>query len=162
MGEFEKTGVVTLKDLEGRIPPAERLKKGPVAVLECVQEIPCDPCVHACPFKAITMESLISTPRIDFDRCTGCALCLRVCPGLAIFIIDERHAPEGRVWITIPYEFIPIPKAGDDARALNRRGEDIGPAKVVRVVPMRKREKTTLVTFEVDRELAMEARALRF
>lgn len=161
ISDFEKTGVATPKDLKGMIPPPERLRKGPVAIVECPQEIPCDPCVHACPFKVISLKNLISPPRLDFDKCTGCALCVRACPGLAIFIVDKRNAPEGKAWVTIPYEFIPVPKAGDVARALNREGKDVGPAKVVRVVPMKKGEKTTLVTFEVDEKLAMEARALR-
>ena len=37
----------------------------------------------------------------------------------------------------------------------------MGAAKVVRVVRLSKEEKTALVTFEVDKEFAMEARALR-
>jgi Fe-S-cluster-containing hydrogenase component 2 len=161
VSEYEETGVLTPKDLEKITPSRKRFEKGPVAIVECIQEFPCNPCVYACPFKAISMKNLISPPEVDFDKCTGCALCVRVCPGLAIFIIDKRNAPKGKAWVTIPYEFLPVPKAGNVVRALNRAGEDMGPAKVVRVVPMRKGERTALVTLEVDEELAMEARAFR-
>lgn len=159
--EYLETGALTPKDLEKITPSHKRFEKGPVAIVECVQEFPCNPCVHACPFNAISMKNLISPPQIDFDKCTGCALCVRVCPGLAIFIVDEHNAPKGKAWVTIPYEFLPVPKVKSVVRALNREGKDIGPAKVVRVVPLSKEEKTALVTFEVDGGLAMEARALR-
>lgn len=159
--DYEKEGTLTPKDVEKLTPPSGRFRKGPVAIIECIQEFPCNPCVYACPFKAITMETLITPPQIDFERCTGCALCVRVCPGLAIFIVDMRNAPKGKAWITIPYEFLPVLKVGDVVRALNRVGKDIGPAKVIRVVPLSKEERSALVTFEVDEELAMEARALR-
>lgn len=159
--EYEKTGVLTPKDLEGTTPSRQRFEKGPVAIVECVQEFPCDPCVHACPFKAISMKNLINPPELDFEKCTGCALCLMACPGLAIFIVDKRNAPKGKARVTIPYEFLPVPKIGNVVRALDREGKDIGSAKVVRVVPMRKGERTALVTLEVDEGLAMEARALR-
>ena len=37
MHNYEKTGILSLKDL--RIPSKKQLKKG-VAILECIQEIP--------------------------------------------------------------------------------------------------------------------------
>ena len=33
----------------------DRIRKGPVAVIECYEEIPCDPCRTSCPKKAITL-----------------------------------------------------------------------------------------------------------
>ncbi|MFQ6129557.1 MAG: 4Fe-4S binding protein [Candidatus Hadarchaeaceae archaeon] len=159
--DYKKTGVLAPKDLEEIIPPSERFKKGPVAIVECVQEIPCDACVQACPQKFISKKNLVALPKLDFDKCSGCAICVGKCPGLAIFIVDKCKAPKGKAWITIPYEFLPVPKVGDVVRALNREGKDVGSAKVVKVVRLSKEEKTALVTFEVDEELAMEARALR-
>jgi len=159
--DLEKTGVHTLKDLEGMIPPPERFKKGPVAIVECIQEIPCDACVYACARKLISKKTIITPPRLDFEKCTGCGVCVGKCPGLAVFVVDTHKAPEGKAWVTIPYEFLPMPKVGEVVRALNRDGNDVGAAKVVRVVRLSKEEKTALVTFEVDKEFAMEARALR-
>lgn len=158
--EYEKTGVLTPEDVKKITPPSERFKKGPVAVIECVQEIPCDACAEACPRKYIHLENIVAVPKLDFDRCTGCAICVGRCPGLAIFVVDTCKAPEGKAWITIPYEFLPVLRVGSVVRALNREGKDVGPAKVVKVVRP-KGEKTALITFQVDAELAMEARALR-
>jgi len=88
VSDYEKTGMITLKDLEGQIPPPERFKKGPVAIVECTQEIPCDACIPACPRKLLSMKNIISVPSLDFDKCSGCAICVGKCPGLAIFIFD--------------------------------------------------------------------------
>ena len=61
---MEKTGVIyqgfPSKDELAKIPgvPSEnRIKKGPVACIECVQEIPCNPCEEACPYGAISVGS---------------------------------------------------------------------------------------------------------
>ena len=36
------------------VPSEERMRQGRVAVIECVQEIPCNPCSFLCKFNAIT------------------------------------------------------------------------------------------------------------
>ena len=41
-------------------PPEERMAKGRVAVIECVQEIPCNPCENACRLGAITIGEQIT------------------------------------------------------------------------------------------------------
>ena len=67
-----------------------RYAKGPVAVIECVQEIPCNPCEGACKFNAITIgEPITNLPKINETNCTGCGVCVAQCPGLAIFIVDK-------------------------------------------------------------------------
>jgi len=153
MKEYEKTGVIGTEEL--RIPSDEQLRKG-VAITECVQDIPCNPCVDACPVNAISMETINSPPVVDFDRCTGCAQCVAVCPGLAIFVVKKE---EERAMITMPYEFIPLPEKGDRVRALDREGNDVGDAEVVRVV--KKKDSTCLVTVEVKGALAMVVRNIR-
>lgn len=37
------------------VPSEERMRQGRVAVIECVQEIPCNPCSFLCKFNAITI-----------------------------------------------------------------------------------------------------------
>ena len=150
--DYEKTGVLTLKDI--KLPSEEQLKKG-VAIVECVQKIPCDPCVAICPVETITMEDINDIPNVDFSKCTGCARCVDICPGLAIFIVKVI---DNIARITLPYEFLPIPKAGDTVTALNREGKAKGKAKVIRV---NQRGKTSAITIEVKRELAMDVRNIR-
>ena len=44
------TGYLEFEELNEiqKLPSKERYEKGPVAVIECVQEIPCNPCEAAC------------------------------------------------------------------------------------------------------------------
>ena len=53
-------GTATAEDLQLVLPTPERQRRGPVAVIECFQEIPCNPCADACPRGAITMPENIS------------------------------------------------------------------------------------------------------
>ena len=53
--KYEKTGVLSIRNL--RLPTDDQLKKG-VAIIECVQEIPCNPCIAICPVNAISMENI--------------------------------------------------------------------------------------------------------
>jgi Fe-S-cluster-containing hydrogenase component 2 len=149
-GEYRCTGVLSKDDLL-QMPSEAQLERG-VAFIECVQEIPCNPCVDACPVHAISMKDINAQPYVDFDRCTSCMKCVGVCPGLAIFVIKVKGE---KALVTIPYEFLPVPAVGDVVDALDREGAARGPAKVVRVV---KAKKTMLVTVEVDRGLAMDVR----
>ena len=150
--EYEKTGILSLKDL--KLPTDDQFKKG-VAIIECVQEIPCDPCVAICPVSAISMKDINDTPKIDYSKCTGCKRCVGICPGLAIFVIKYK---DDKALITIPYEFLPIPKVEDFVLALDREGKPIGKARIVMV---KKSNKTTVLTIEVEKEVAMEVRNIR-
>ena len=152
---YESTGVITLKDIQ--LPSKERLEKGPVAVIECPQSIPCDPCVEACPFCAISMNDINDLPKIDFEKCTGCGACIGKCPGLAVFVVDMTYS-DNEALIKIPYEFN-IPKIGDTVKALDRKGDVKGDAKVIRVV--KEKDKTAVVSIAVKKNLAMEVRNIR-
>ncbi|PIV69694.1 MAG: hypothetical protein COS08_04155, partial [Euryarchaeota archaeon CG01_land_8_20_14_3_00_38_12] len=60
--------------------------------------------------------------------------------------------------IKIPYEFN-IPKIGDTVKALDRKGDVKGDAKVIRVV--KEKDKTAVVSIAVKKNLAMEVRNIR-
>ena len=149
---YEKNGILTLKDL--KLPTDKQLKKG-VVIIECVQEIPCDPCVAICPVNAISMKDINDIPQVDYNKCTGCKRCVSICPGLAIFVIKVE---DEKALITLPYEFLPIPKVGDNVTALDRKGKPRGTAKIIKVI---RNKKTTVVTIEVDKDLAMEVRNIK-
>jgi Fe-S-cluster-containing hydrogenase component 2 len=150
--KYEKTGVLTYKDIN--LPTDVQLKKG-VAVIECIQEIPCNPCVAICPVNAISMKSINDLPSIDYNNCTGCRRCVGICPGLAIFVVKII---DSKALITLPYEFLPVPKVGDNVTALDREGKSRGPAKIVKV---NKSEKTNVITIEVEKDLANDVRNIR-
>ena len=158
---FEKTGIATEDMVRTKFPPTERINKGPVAVVECYRKIPCNPCQTACPAGAINVgEDINNIPVRDENRCTGCGVCVAKCPGLAIMIVDGSKSSE-TVEFRIPYEFLPLPKAGEKVTALNRAGQPIGEAKVVKVMNPPSFDRTPVVTLEVDRKYLYDFRNFR-
>ncbi len=156
---LEKDGVPTAEDLARVTPSQERLAKGPVAIIECFQPIPCDPCYDWCKRGAIKrFKDPTDLPQIDFERCNGCGLCIIGCPGLAIFVVDGTYSEE-RARVVLPYEFLPLPKEGEVVEALNREGDGVGESEVLKVQPTK--QKTTLISLLVPQKLAMEVRFFR-
>ncbi|MTI81099.1 MAG: 4Fe-4S ferredoxin [Firmicutes bacterium] len=153
-----QTGVPKLEDLAGVMPSEERLAQGPVAMAECFQNIPCDPCYHSCRRQAIQpFADINDRPQINHDNCNGCGICLSRCPGMAIFIIDQTYS-ENESLVKMPYEYLPLPLEKDSVVAVNRAGEAVGEAKVVKVQSNEKLEGTSIVWLAVPNELTMEVR----
>jgi len=131
------------------------LEKGPLAVIECYQRIPCNPCETSCPNKAIFIgEDISEIPKIDYDKCTGCGICMRNCPGLAIFIVNGKENT-----ITLPYEFLPLPKEGEIVKGVDRNGKEVCEAKVVKVLKFP--DKKNLITIKVPKSELMNVRHIK-
>jgi Fe-S-cluster-containing hydrogenase component 2 len=152
MRDYERDGILSVNDLQK--PTKKQLEKG-IAILECVQEIPCNPCVDSCPVHAISMKDINAPPINDFDKCIGCTKCVGVCPGLAIFVVKVK---DDKAWVTLPYEFLPVPMVGEIVKALDRTGTARGKATVKKVT---KQGKTMVITVEVDKSLAMDIRNIK-
>ncbi|OQX82983.1 hypothetical protein B6D60_11285 [candidate division KSB1 bacterium 4484_87] len=156
MSEFLKNGVLTIEDFE--VPPEARRKMGRVIMIECVQKIPCNPCSEVCPQGAITIEGDITNiPRVDFDKCNGCSICIANCPGLAIFAVDESLGDE-IAEVGLPYEFMPLPEKGEHVELINRAGEVVGTGKVKRIMKPKSFDKTAVVYLEVPKKLSLDVR----
>jgi len=156
-----ENGVPTKEDLDKITPAAERFAKGPVAVAECFQEIPCNPCVKACKKGAITMGTDINDlPVIDAGLCNGCGLCISFCPGLAIFVIDKTYSDDLAL-VKLPYEYVPVPQEGQSVTTLGRAGEELGNFEVIKVVSGGKKNKTYTISVAVPHDLTMEVRDIR-
>ncbi|HAJ32343.1 MAG TPA: 4Fe-4S ferredoxin [Candidatus Atribacteria bacterium] len=156
---LERTGIPNDDDLEKVIPDKERLAKGPVVIIECFQKIPCDPCAVSCKFGAIKpFKDINDLPQVDFDKCTGCGICISSCPGLAIFVIDMNYSDEKSL-IKLPYEMLPLPEKGENVYALDRAGSMFGKAKVVRVLKVK--NKTNIISLEVPKSMAMKVRSIK-
>ncbi len=154
-------GIISPEELKDVLPPAERLLKGPVAIIECLQDIPCDPCVTSCPVNAIKMqEGITDRPRLEYDICTGCGACVPKCPGLAIFIVNMKHAP-GLATLTMSHELLPIPEKGQMVTALDRAGKPVAQVKVLRVINPPAYDRTSAVTIEVAADKIDDIRAIR-
>jgi Fe-S-cluster-containing hydrogenase component 2 len=140
-------------------PSYKRFIKGPVAVIECPEEIPCDPCSEICPFNAIEVgKPITNLPRLIEDRCTGCGLCITACPGLAIFVVNLNYSTE-EASISMPYEFLPVPKVGEQVKVLNREGAHICEGRVIKVDEGK--DHTRVVTIAVPKKFFEVARGIR-
>ena len=95
-------------------------------------------------------EDINALPRVDHSKCNGCTICVSRCPGLAIFVIDEKYS-EAESAVTMPYEFLPLPQKGDTVEALDRHGRSCCQAKVIRVVNTKAQDKTPLVTLAIPK-----------
>ena len=156
---LEKTGVPTLYEIESVFPSDERLSQGPVAIIECFQCIPCDPCATSCPRGAILpFQDINDRPVIDNDNCNGCTLCITKCPGLAIIVVDMTFSHD-RALIKLPYEFRPLPEMGQTVQALDREGAAVAEAEVVRV--SNNKNKVPVVSIAVDNQLVKTVRNIR-
>ncbi len=160
---LETTGYLEYAELcaAQKIPGEERFKKGPVAVVECVQPIPCNPCEAACKFGAIAVgEPITNLPELNGEKCTGCGACVAKCPGLAIFIVDKSLG-NGMATVSFPYEYWPIPEKGSEAEAVNRKGEVVCKGTVVRVANPAAYDHTPVVTVEIPAQYADEVRSIK-
>ena len=158
---FEKTGVATKEMVMTKFPSAERIDKGPVAVVECYQKIPCNPCGTSCPCGAIAIgDDINNIPVRDEDRCTGCGVCVSKCPGLAIMIVDGSKSPD-TVEFRIPYEFLPLPAVGEKVVGLDRAGQPVCEAVVKKVMNPPSFDRTPVVTLEVPRAYLYDFRNFR-
>lgn len=158
-----KVGKATISSTEVQelpgFPDEEGLASGPVAIIECPEEIACNVCESACPFGAITIGKQIKNiPELQAEKCIGCAKCVSQCPGLAIYTVDMRYS-EDRALLTIPYEFDPLPKRGDTVIGVTREGENAGKVKVVSVT--RDENSTSIVRIAVPKDKIQQIRGIR-
>ncbi len=152
---YQRTGVLTAAEAAklGQVPGAARLKQGPVVTIECVERIPCNPCTAACPRKAITISGgLVELPKVDFDKCNGCTMCIARCPGLAIFVVNYNHS-KTEATVTLPYELLPRPVKGQRVAALDRSGRKVATGTVVRVLDAPALDRCAVVTVAVPKKL---------
>jgi len=96
-----------LKSPGGRIDPygESPLSDGVYPVIHCLQEIPCNPCMTVCPKDLIstTGHPVMGLPEYS-GGCIGCRMCVAVCPGLAVTLVDRRKNTDFPT-VTIPWEF---------------------------------------------------------
>ena len=151
-------GFVTEEELT-HFPAASYEKEGIHPVIECTQNIPCNPCQEACKFGCIVVGANITKiPETDgAKKCTGCGMCVATCSGQAIFLVNKNFEPDFAS-VAFPYEFLPMLKKGDRGKALDRSGKPVCDAEIVDVKLSPVMDKTAVVTMKVPVQFADSAR----
>jgi len=157
-----KNGYMTMEEMDSRqIPSEERYQKGPVACIECIQEIPCNPCEAACKQGAIRIGNpIINLPVLLEQKCSGCGLCVAKCPGLAIFIVDKTYSDQ-EATVAFPYEYMPLPAEKEEVDAVSRSGQVVCKGRVVKVLNPKAFDRTPVVTLAIPKEFADEVRSMK-
>ncbi len=151
---IEKTGVPTRTQILKEFPDLIVLKK-PKAIIECYKDIPCNPCDTSCPFDAIHVpQDINQRPQINFDKCTGCGVCVYHCPGLAITV---RQIKADKAILKIPYEFVPLPQKDAIVKVLDRSGKHLTDGLIKQVRINESQDKTAIITIEIEAKHIIEA-----
>ncbi len=157
-----KQGYIEEQELS-RFPgvPGKKIK-GLHPVIECTQNIPCNPCQDACKFGCIKVGGKITRlPEVNLDAtCAGCGKCVASCSGQAIFLIDEDYE-EAYGTVTMAYEFLPYPAPGTRGTAYGRDGKAVCEAEVVSCRLNQGMDHTALLTIKVPKDMVMRARFFR-
>jgi len=157
------TGIPSEEELKNcpGIPSSERISKGRVASIECIQHIACNPCVTACPFGAISMGNEITDlPVLDASKCVGCGKCMAVCPGLTITMLNGNFS-EDEITIDFPYEYLPYPEEGTEAEAVNRAGEVICKGRILKVLKPDANDAVRVIRMAVPRKFLYEVKSIK-
>lgn len=131
-------------------------------MVDCRQEIPCNPCEEACPTGAIRVgPDICAVPRFDPRACNGCGRCVALCPGMAVFLLDRRE-DDGFARVTLPYEMGRRPVEGEEVQVVDGEGKALTGGKILKVRAVGGKAPTLLVTVKVPEEAALKVRGLRY
>jgi len=155
---YDRRGYFSEEELKEHLPSDKLLRKKKMAIVECLQEIPCNACLDACRYESVSKAHINDPPKVNWENCNACMQCIRECPGLAMFIVTIK---DGKAQITIPWEMQYVPKKGETIDVLDRKGTKLGRGVVLRVIPPIKDNKTWIITFETDEKLVHKARNIR-
>lgn len=146
----------------GSYPPPSGQAVYPV--IRCAQEIPCNPCTVVCPQDSIKIPegNILGRPQLVGD-CTGCLLCVAICPGLAITLVDHRYDRSGeRVKVTVPWEMPEgYGRPGQIVPTTGAEGEPVGTAKVIRILSGKALNRRRMMVLEVPRSEADRVAGVR-
>ncbi|MCF7935129.1 MAG: 4Fe-4S dicluster domain-containing protein [Synergistales bacterium] len=157
------SGVLT-EERAGAVTPPKDLwenKANGLVIIECPQRIPCNPCHTSCPTGAVQpFKDINDVPTIDYSKCTGCAMCVAKCPGLACFVVDLTYGGKDEALMKLPYEMLPRPEKGQEVACLDREGREVCRSNVVNVQEPWK-DSTLVVHVSVPRDKVNDVRAVK-
>lgn len=154
-------GAPSLEELRAKdqCPSPEELERRACVCIECVEEIPCNPCETSCPQGALTVGNPITNlPQINREKCSLCGLCVAACPGLAITI---KSLKDHSAQIRFPWEFLPLPAVGDQVEMVNRLGSPVCPGTILAVANPARNDRTAVVTAQFSEEYVLEVVSIK-
>ncbi len=150
------TGVPSTEELKNcpGVPSEAVMRQKKIPRIECVQQIPCNPCEGICPTGAIHVgQNITDLPVLTAEKCTGCGLCVANCPGLAITMIDKSKSAD-HATVDFPFEYLPLPAVGDTVQAVGRDGQVVCEGVVLSVKRLKVYDGTTVVSMQVPMDHA--------
>jgi ferredoxin len=135
-------------------------------VMQCRQEIPCDPCASVCPQHLIQIDphDIRQLPEfcpLDEKNCIACERCVAVCPGLAITLVDFRKNPQHPT-VSIPIEFSETYlHQGDAVPVTDIDGRVLGEFPVVSMRMLRQFSRTLIVRVQIPAQFATLAAGIQ-
>lgn len=151
---LKKFGAPSIEELKKSpaFPKTDDYNLGNIAVIECIEQIPCNPCETSCPQNAITVGNPITNlPTIDLEKCIGCGICVAKCPGIAIHLINLNYS-EDKALITFPYEYLPLPENQSVVKLVDRMGKEVCDGKVEKIMSSKSYDLTKLITVSFDKQ----------
>jgi len=133
-------------------------------LIQCAQEIPCNPCTEVCVLQSIKIKetSMMRRPQFEGD-CLGCARCVAICPGLAITLVDKGYDKTKKTArVVVPWE---MPegtiKIGQKVTTTEMEGETVGKGKVIAMKKSKWQNRRILVSLEVPYDDADKIAGIR-
>lgn len=122
-------------------------------IIDCFENIPCNPCESVCPNKVIIVGNPITNiPKIkNPNECIGCGMCVACCPGQAIFLVNSKYSKK-KCAITFSYEFNKKFKINQNVIAIDSNGKKVCRAKIISLKVNKKYDKTVLITILIPKE----------
>ena len=145
---LKSLGAPSLEELRaaGVVPSREEMAAKPCVCIECIEEIPCNPCETSCPQGALLVgQPITKLPVLDREKCTACGLCIPACPGLAV-VIKSLEGEKAK--IRFPWEYLPAPVKGDDVEMVDRLGSPVCRGIVISVFNPARNNRTAVITAE--------------
>jgi len=158
---LKTTGAPSLEELRavGMLTTLADLEEKACLCIECVEEIPCNPCETSCPQNALTVGSPITNlPVIDREKCILCGLCIPACPGLAITI---KSVDGDKARIRFPWEYLPLPAKGQKVEMVDRQGQVVCHGVVIAAINPARNNRTAVVTAEFPKEFVENVISIR-